>query len=405
MTTNQEVETIVLMDNPEVPPQEPIPQTPATPKSHSILWFSILGIVLILLIGMVVYFVAINNNHGNTQTTSSTQKSNNKVEDYTLPILRDYGEATYGGNLWIYSRDGIKSKKLTSGHEIYTLFGISPDNKNVLVQTIKSLPKVNSVEVDIAVVNTSNGQITEFFNDNAGLIGDAYWLDNDRFIYTQGRKLKIYNLLAKSGDVLIDTDKSINDDSFINFNLSPNKQWVVYNYEQDQSVKGNRPVKDNNVYSYSLINKTQIRLFSAPFYDAINSNFVIYRNINSLNPNQPNVFWRINFDGSQNEILTTIPGTNLVKQIISTDSGDKFVYLVGDSQGEQLHLLDLATKKDIIFFNSKDPNGIKNLIVSATADSALFSALLDEKQLLKYSLILYNLKTNTKTVLLDDDMK
>lgn len=367
---------------------------------------TVMGIALIAIMAGSFYYFRQNIKRGFSQPQSSFNTIiRTQSEDYTIPILKEYNPATFGRNLWLYSSDGLKSKRITSNHEIEGIYGFSPDKQRILIATTKLIANQQRVESHIGLINISNRQIAKLFkaHDENSYIHKIHWLDNSRIIYALGRKIKIYDISSNSEEVLIDTEQIITDATSIDFELSPNKEWLVYYYAGNGL--GDPPQQDLNTYSLNLNNKTQTILFTQGYFYTLNNNFVIFPEKGTA-ANQPHKIKAINYEGLEEKMITETPSGDLV-QVSSTKTGDKLFYQLSSNEpkGARLYLYDSGAKQTSMFYSVKIPDGIRNLTILPDEDRILFSAALDENQPLKHSLILYNLKTGNEVILSEDDLK
>lgn len=360
--------------------------------------FAVFALLFIVSVIGAIYFTG-----NNSKTFKSVKNINNKNEslDYTIPVLKDYDPSTFGRNLWLYSRNGERSKQVTSDHGIETVYGYSPDKKRILLKTIKLLPTEKKVESYLGLFNLQSNQISKLFKDSYDdplYYNDVYWLDNDKIIYSKLRKLQIYTISTGSTDTLVDTNKSITDNTDIIFKLSPNRQWLVYNY-QGQGI-GDPPQQDHNNYLLDLSTKTQNLLPEGTAIKTLDDNYIIYQK----RYQKGNQIWKMKPDGSQNQLVTTI-AEEIIK-IKSINNKKKFVYQIrilnGESEGAELHLYNMQTNEDSTLFKVSYHDGISDLQVSESGDIMLFYAALNRSEPLKGSLILYNLETNVSTVLINN---
>lgn len=358
--------------------------------------------VAFALLFIVLFISTIYLTGNNSKTLKSVKNINNKNEsrDYTVPVLRDsvpYDPSTFGRNLWLYSRNGDRNKQVTFDHGIDTVYGYSPDQKRILLKTIKLLPTEKTVESYLGLFDAESNQISKLFKDSYDdplYYNDVYWLDNDKIIYAKLRKLQIYTISTGSTDTLVDTNKSITDNTDIVFKISPNRQWLVYRYE-GQGL-GDPPQQDHNSYLLDLSTKNQNILPKGIGIEALDDNLIIYHKGNQI--------WKMNPDGSQNQFVTKI-GEEII-EIESISGREKFVYQIrilnGESEGAELHLYNMQTNEDSTIYKVSYPDGISNPKVSELGDIILFYAALDRSEPLKRSLILYNLETNVSTVLISN---
>lgn len=369
----------------------------------------IIVIVAVLAVGGYLYYQKQNKvtTPPAQQTTQPNQAvspnpSDQTMTDYTIPILKDYDPKSFGRNLWLYTKDLKQGTQLTSNHEIMGLYSKSPDNKKILVSTINRVPTDNNLHEKISVLNVDAKNITRLFtsyNDTSS-VNSIYWLDNNRIIYALGRQIKIYSVSSGSEEVLIDPEKSITDATRIVFNISPDKKWLVYYYSG--SGEGDPPQQDKNTYSINLENKKQTRLLSNTYYYTLNNNFVIY----SKSVDNKVQIWRIDFSGSNGELITTLPNKDELINVTSNDSGSKFIYQVRsysqNSGSAELYLYNLDAKTNQMFFKADTGDGIRDPRISPDGDTVLFSAALDKNIPLKFTIVKFDLQTNMQATLSND---
>ncbi|MEK7558925.1 MAG: hypothetical protein AAB521_01315 [Patescibacteria group bacterium] len=370
-------------------------------------------ISILIIVGAAGYYLLSKNKvitstqENNTSTQFSPQTSQKTPKQTaindSIPILKDYNSKSFGRNLWLYDKDLIQGVQITSEHDILGLYGKSPDDKKVLVSTVNRVPNDNNVHEKISIVDIDTRNITRLFpsyNETSSVTG-VYWLDNNRIIYALGRQIKIYTISSGSEEVLVDAEKSITDATRIIFNISPDKKWLAYYYSGNG--EGDPPQQDKNTYSINLENKKQTRLFSLSdgYYNALNNNFVIY----SKAVDSKVQIWRIDFLGSNGELITTLPKGELIN-ITSNDSGNKFIYQVRsyslNSGSAELYLYNLDTKMSQMFFKTEVADGIRDPRISPDGDSVLFSAGLDKNVPLKFTIVKFDLQTNRQTTLNND---
>lgn len=371
----------------------------------------IIVIVAVLAVGGYLYYQKQNKviTPPSQQTAQPNQAvsqnpSNQTMTDDTIPILKDYDSKSFGRNLWLYTKDLKQGTQLTSNHEIMGLYSKSPDNKKILVSTINRVPTDNNLHEKISIVNVDAKNITRLFtsyNDTSS-VNSIYWLDNNRIIYALGRQIKIYSVSSGSEEVLIDAEKSITDATRIVFNISPDKKWLVYYYSGNG--EGDPPQQDKNTYSINLENKKQTPLFafSDGYYNALNNNFVIY----SKSVDNKVQIWRIDFSGSNGELITTLPNKGELINVTSNDSGSKFIYQVRsysqNSGSAELYLYNLDTKTNQMFFKADTGDGIRDPRISPDGDTVLFSAALDKNIPLKFTIVKFDLQKNMQAILSND---